>query len=97
VFAATALVEEIVSTLDFYRATPVTEGAEPTAPVSRVLLTGSGALLGGLDDLLGQRLDVPVERLDALARVRTPRRLRGLPDIVSSVAVPAGLCVGASR
>jgi type IV pilus assembly protein PilM len=97
VFAATALVEEIVSTLDFYRAGAVAEGAEPTAAVSRVLLTGAGARLGGLVDLLGQRLDVPVERLDALARVRTPRRLRALPDGLSSVAVPAGLCVGASR
>jgi type IV pilus assembly protein PilM len=97
VFAATALVEEIVSTLDFYRAGAVAEGAEPTAAVSRVLLTGAGARLGGLPELLGQRLEVPIERLDTLARVRTPRRHRGLPDGLSSVAVPAGLCVGASR
>ena len=97
VAAAKALVEEIVSTLDFYRAGPVVDGVGPTAAVTRVLLTGAGARLGGLSDLLGGRLDVPVEELDALAGVRTPRRVRLPDDQRSAVAVPVGLCVGASR
>jgi len=65
--------------------------------VGRVLLTGSGARLGGFAELLGQRLAVPVERLDVLAHVRAPGRLR-LADVDRpALAVPAGLCVGAAR
>jgi len=101
--AARDLAEEISTTLDFYRDSAAespghAETADPAGTaVGRVLLTGSGARLGGFAELLGQRLAVPVERLDVLAHVRAPGRLR-LADVDRpALVVPAGLCVGAAR
>jgi type IV pilus assembly protein PilM len=98
--AARALAEEISTTLDFFRdsATPDAEDADRFGTaVGRVLLTGSGAELGGFADLLAARLDVPVERLDVLGHVRAPGRLRLADADVPALAVPAGLWAGAAR
>src|SRR3954465_11142114 len=58
--ATTALVGEISTTLDFFRASAVRAAAADGSPqptdVARVLLTGSGARLGGLRELLEERL-----------------------------------------
>jgi len=98
VSAARSLTEEISTTLDFFRdSTHDAAGAEQQAHMSRVLLTGSGARLGGLAELLAERLGVPVEPLEAPAQLRTPRRVQLVPDDLSSLAVTAGLCAGAAR
>lgn len=85
--AASRLADEIVTTLNYHR----------EARVGRVLLAGAGSRLGGFDEHLAGRLEVPVERLDVTGRVRTPSRA-GLDDAdPAALAVPAGLCLGAAR
>jgi type IV pilus assembly protein PilM len=91
--AAAALADEISTTLDFYRDSTV-EGEG--GPVGRVLLAGSGSLLGGFDEHLAARLGLPVERLDVLTHVRASGRIH-LDSDPSVLAVPVGLCVGATR
>ena len=118
--------QEIVTTLDFYRSStadadggPVAEPADggrptwsrrprrgrrlprrrrrPRSPaIARLLLAGSGARLGGLRELLEDRLDLSVEMLDAHTDIRAPRKVRATGTL-PSLAVSAGLCVGASR
>jgi type IV pilus assembly protein PilM len=102
--AARALAEEISTTLNFYRDSAAEQDGHVGDPVGiagsavgRVLLTGSGAELGGFAELLAERLDVPVDRLDVLAHVRAPGRLRLAATDLPALAVPAGLCVGAAR
>jgi type IV pilus assembly protein PilM len=87
--AADALASEIVTTLNYVRGT--------AHGVSRVLLTGSGARLGGFREYLAQRLDVPVEVLTVQDRVHLPRRFRTDAADAWSLAIPAGLCLGAAR
>jgi type IV pilus assembly protein PilM len=58
-----ALVDEIRSSLDFYRA------QTPGAEVSRVLVTGGGSKLPGLVELLDERVDAGVERGRAFQKV----------------------------
>jgi type IV pilus assembly protein PilM len=58
-----ALVDEIRSSLDFYRA------QTPDAEISRVLVTGGGSKLPGLIELLAQRVGAPVDRGHAFANV----------------------------
>jgi type IV pilus assembly protein PilM len=58
-----ALVDEIRSSLDFYRA------QTPGAEVSRVLVTGGGSKLTGLVELLDERVDAQVERGRAFQKV----------------------------
>ncbi len=96
VAAVESLVGEIITTLDYYR-TSVTEGiGEAPADVARLLLTGSGSRLGGLGELLQERLNVPVERLDVRRQVRAPKR-SDLDEDDPSLVVPAGLCAGVGR
>jgi type IV pilus assembly protein PilM len=57
------LVDEIRSSLDFYRA------QTPEADISRVLVTGGGSKLPGLVELLGQRVGAPVDRGHAFSKV----------------------------
>ncbi len=91
--AATALADEISTTLDFYRDSTAEDRKEP---VERVLLAGSGSLLGGFAEHLSEQLGVPVERLDILTHVHTSPRI-DLGADPSVLAVPAGLCLGATR
>jgi type IV pilus assembly protein PilM len=58
-----ALVDEIRSSLDFYRA------QTPGAEVSRVLVTGGGSKLPGLVDLLDERVDAQVQRGHAFQKM----------------------------
>jgi type IV pilus assembly protein PilM len=58
-----ALVDEIRSSLDFYRA------QTPGAEVSRVLVTGGGSKLPGLVELLDERVDAQVQRGHAFQKV----------------------------
>jgi type IV pilus assembly protein PilM len=89
---AESLVSEIVTTLNYVRGS-----AEESPALSRVLLTGAGSRLGGLCELLGRRLDIPVAPLAVQDQVRTPRRLRLSEDEECALAIPAGLCLGAGR
>jgi type IV pilus assembly protein PilM len=57
------LVDEIRSSLDFYRA------QTPGAEVTRVLVTGGGSKLPGLVELLDERVDAQVGRGHAFAKV----------------------------
>lgn len=86
-----ALVTEIAATLDYARGSM----AEP-AGLARVLLAGAASRLGGLSELLQERLGVAVEPLRVDDRVRTRRRLRLAERDVPGLVVPAGLCLGAS-
>ncbi len=118
--AVESLVQEIGTTLDFYRSSTADVVGAPNHPggpdssdglpdsvpdgetsatptgISRLLLAGSASRLGGLSELLAERLDLTVEMLEAHTQVSTPRKVRSLAD-APSLAVPAGLCVGAAR
>ena len=84
-----ALAGELRATLNYYRA------SAPGAPeLSRIVLTGNGARLAGLPEVLSDQLGVPVTRFDVLQRVRKPRRLKLQEDALTALAVPAGLCLG---
>lgn len=98
--AVEGLVAEISTTLEYYRGSvPDSMTADEegqSQDVVRVLLAGSGSRLGGLRELLEERLGAPVELLALHDQVRTPRRALGDADL-ASLAVPAGLCVGVGR
>ena len=85
-----ALVTELRATLTYYRGS-----AEGSQPLSRIVLTGRAAGLGGLAETLCEQLDVPVERLSVFDRVRKPRNMVLVEDQEAELAVPAGLCLGA--
>jgi type IV pilus assembly protein PilM len=90
--AADELADEIGATLDFYTSSAAENGDKP---VGRILLAGSGALLGGFEEHLARRLEVPVARLDATAHLKV--RTHVSDDDPAALAVPAGLCAGAAR
>ena len=92
VIAASAdeLVTEIRATLAYFRGSR----AEGHA-LQRVRVTGNGATLTGLLDLLAERLGVPVAPLVLLGgAVRAGRGLRFEDDDEPPVAVAGGLCLG---
>lgn len=83
---ASALVAEIRTTVEFF-AGP----ADGERPLSRLLLTGRGSLLRGLDHLLAEDLGVEVATLAPL----DGRRARGLDaQYWATYAVATGLCLG---
>lgn len=84
-----AMISEIRATLVYFRGSVAEEQR-----LSRVVLTGSAARLGGLAEAMSENLDRPVEHLDVLARIKTSRRLRPAGDEVAALAVTAGLCLG---
>lgn len=97
--AATALVGEIATTLDFFRASAAESGAEDlaAAEVTRVVLCGSGARLGGLAELLEDRLGKPVALFDVRPLLKGARTSRLTAEEESSVTIAAGLCAGGRR
>ncbi|MFC4785485.1 type IV pilus assembly protein PilM [Nocardioides sp. MAHUQ-72] len=97
--AATDLVGEIGTTLDFYRASAIEAAGEAAAPteVARVVLAGSGARLAGLRELLEEKVGVPVERYDVMAHVKAAHGARLDAGDEGVLAVAAGLCAGAAR
>lgn len=63
--AATPLVEEIASTIEF------SLRQNSTLSVSRIVVTGGGSHLEGIVDLLGSRLPLPVDAARAFGRARS--------------------------
>jgi type IV pilus assembly protein PilM len=97
--AAAALVAEIATTLDFFRAS-ATEAAESDGmqnDVARVVLSGSGARLGGLRDLLENRIGAPVSHFSVRPLIKGSRSSSLTVEDESALAVAAGLCAGAGR
>jgi type IV pilus assembly protein PilM len=66
--------------------------------VTRLALTGGGALMPGLAEYLQKELDVTVILADSAARLRDTRRARqrGFDNFVPSAAVSIGLTLGAA-
>lgn len=91
--AAAEMAAEIEATLTFHRAS----AGDADSAIGRVLLAGSGALLGGFADDLAARLDMPGERLDVTESLKASGRVH-LADLdPAALAVPAGLCAGVAR
>lgn len=87
-------VAEIRGTLNFYAT------QQDVAPVGRVLLTGGGSLLAGLEDGLRSALRIPLER--AQPRLTLDVRNIGfavedLPTLDPYLAVPVGLALGGGK
>jgi type IV pilus assembly protein PilM len=99
--AATALVTEISTTLDFFRASAneaaTADGAPQPTEVGRVLLCGAGARLGGLREMLEEKLDTPVSRMDVRRSLKGSRSSKLSAEDEAALAVAAGLCAGAGR
>jgi type IV pilus assembly protein PilM len=91
--SANDLIEEIRGSLDYYSAT------SPTGSVTRVVLSGGGARLGGLAERLAERLHVPVDTGSPLSGVAvgstglSEAQLRFVDPIA---AVPVGLALGSA-
>jgi type IV pilus assembly protein PilM len=87
-----SFVEEVRSSLDFYRA------LGDAVPLERVTVSGGGSMFGPLAERLQAALRVPVERGRAFASLQ-PGRLRmraeQLAELEAVAAVPVGLALGA--
>lgn len=84
-----ALVDEIRSSLDFYRA------QTPGAQISRVLVSGGGSKMPGFVDLIGQRMGTPTHRGHAFSKVDV-RVALGQADLAEAeplLAVAVGLAL----
>jgi len=83
------LVDEIRSSLDFFRA------QTPGAEVGRVLVTGGGSKLPGLVELLDERVDAQVARGHAFAKVavRLDMDQETMADAEPLLAVSLGLAL----
>jgi type IV pilus assembly protein PilM len=87
---ASAFVDEIRSSLEFYTA------QVPGAKIGRVVVTGGGSKLGGFLDVLRERIPVTVERGRVFEQVRNKLRmsLDEQNDAEPLLAVAAGLAMG---
>jgi len=83
-----SLVLELGATLDYF-----TSSAGADGTLTRLMLTGLAADLGGLAEVLENQLEVPVGRLSVIDRLRTPRRMVLLKEEQEALTVPAGLCL----
>jgi type IV pilus assembly protein PilM len=91
--AANDLIEEIRGSLDYFAAT------SPSGPVTRVVLSGGGARMRGLDERLAERLHVPVitgSPLSGIAVGATGLSDAQLRFIDPIAAVPVGLALGSA-
>lgn len=87
-------VAEIRGTLNFYAT------QQDVAPVGRVLLTGGGSLLAGLEDGLRSALRIPLERAQprlALDVQNIGFAVEDLPTLDPYLAVPVGLALGGGK
>lgn len=86
---AAALVDEIRSSLDFYRA------QTPGAQVGRILVTGGGSKMPGFIELLGQRVGVTTARGHAFGKVSVRVKLddADLAEAEPLLAVAVGLAL----
>lgn len=87
--AIAPLVDEVVSTIEF------SGRNEPDLRIGRVLLTGGGANLDGLAELIGARTEVPVERASLFRRAKSglPKRVEAAADASGGFAVAVGLAI----
>jgi type IV pilus assembly protein PilM len=91
---ASALVDEVRSSLDYYR------GSNPDHPIERLVVSGGGSLLKGLADRLGTATRLPVKAGDPMSSLRIGRTgldADQLAVVQPLAAVPVGLALGASR
>jgi type IV pilus assembly protein PilM len=97
--AAATLVGEVATTLDFFRASAAEAAAADAGQtdVTRVVLSGAGARLGGLRELLENRLGKPVSHFDVRPFLKGSRSSRLTLEDESALIVAAGLCAGAGR
>lgn len=67
--------------------------------VTRLVLTGGGALLPGLPEMLATQLDMAVEVADPMARLRHNRRGwdEGAEPVPTAATIAIGLTLGAAR
>jgi type IV pilus assembly protein PilM len=86
---ARKLVTEVGATLDFFLGS-----SGGSTELSRVLLCGAGARLGGLSELFAEELGLPVETLQPLRGIRASGRLAMDDDRCAQLSVSAGLCMG---
>jgi type IV pilus assembly protein PilM len=87
-----SFVQEVRGSLDFYRS------QQDAAPLTRVLVSGGGSLLGPLVERLADTVGVPVERGRTLAGLRVGRlqlAAEELAELEPTIAVPVGLALGA--
>jgi type IV pilus assembly protein PilM len=87
-----AFIDEVRGSLDFYR------GQQGATPLTRVVVSGGGSLLGQLAEQLQAAVGVPVERARTLASVRVGRLgldAEQLAELEPTVAVPVGLALRA--
>jgi type IV pilus assembly protein PilM len=97
--ATAALVGEIATTLDFFRASAAEAAGSDGAQndVTRVVLSGAGSRLGGLRELLENRLGMPVSHFDVRPLVKGARSSTLTLEEESALTIAAGLCAGAGR
>jgi type IV pilus assembly protein PilM len=89
---ASAFVDEVRGSLDYYRA------SNPDAPVERLVVSGGGSLLRGLADRLAGATRLPVQAADPLAPMsigKTGLNESQLAVVQPLAAVPVGLALGA--
>jgi len=82
-----AFIDDVRLSLEYYAS------ERDRAPVRRVLLTGGGALLAGLQGRLSGALGVPVERGDALGRVKVADLGLG-PEQLEQVSAVGAVAIG---
>ena len=83
---------EIQKTFDFYRAT----AEEGDAGVQKILISGGGSKLSGLQEYLSQRFELPVEPLNPFLRIKVdPKRFDAdyMREVVPEMAVAVGLAL----
>ncbi len=80
------LIGEIARSLDFYCAT----SAE--SEINRIILSGGGCKVSGLDTAFQGKTNIPVERLNPLARMVPSSRFN--PDELDEIAPSLGVSVG---
>lgn len=87
--AAVELLGSIRNTLNYYTST------RPHAPVERVILTGGGSRLRGLDAALAEVTGLPVEYSTALTRVGLPKQGKGADAAApADIDIALGLALG---
>jgi type IV pilus assembly protein PilM len=80
---------EISKTMDFYRAT----AEEGESAVQKILISGGGSKLNGLQDYLAKRFEIPVEVLNPFRQIKVDAR-RFDPDYMREVVPEMAIAVG---
>jgi type IV pilus assembly protein PilM len=83
------LAMEISKTMDFYRAT----ADEGESAVQKILISGGGSKLNGLQEYLANRFEIPVEVLNPFLQIKVDAR-RFDPDYMREVVPEMAIAVG---